>query len=64
MADLKLVPDIEEEPKWWVRLRRALTEFFNPRDWVPTFPIVRKRDPNAQGYQTLGEALRGFRKDD
>lgn len=46
------------------RFLRALAEFFNPRDWVPTFPIVRKHDPNAQGYQTFGDALRGFKKDD
>lgn len=45
------------------RLGAALAEFFNPRDWVPTFPIPQKRDPDAQGYQTLGEALRGFKKD-
>jgi hypothetical protein len=45
------------------RFLRALAEFFNPRDWVPTFPIVRKHDPDAQGYQTFGEALRGFKKD-
>ena len=44
------------------RLAGAFAEFFNPRDWVPEFPIVRKRDPDAQGYQTLGEALRGFPK--
>lgn len=42
------------------RLAAALAEFFNPRDWVPVFPVVRKRDPNAQGYQTLWEAIQGF----
>lgn len=46
------------------RLGGALAEFFNPRDWRPTFPIVRKHDPDAQGYQTLGEAIRGFKKKD
>lgn len=45
------------------RFLRALAEFFNPRDWIPTFPILRKHDPDAQGYQTFWEALRGFKKD-
>ena len=46
------------------QLALALAEFFNPRDWIPTFPIVRKHDPDALGYQTLGEAIRGFPKKD
>lgn len=41
----------------------GLAEFFTPRDWIPEIPIPRKRDPDAQGYQTLGEALRGFPRD-
>lgn len=47
------------------RLGRALAEFFDPRDWMPEFPAPRwGRDPGAQGYQTMYEALRGFKKDD
>jgi hypothetical protein len=46
-------------------LGRGLADFLNPRDWVPTIPVPHKRDPDAQGYQTLGEALKGFpEKDD
>lgn len=67
MATLKLVdPKItvtKIEKHWWQRLGGALAEFFNPRDWVPSIPVVRKHNPNAQGYQTLGEALRGFKDD-
>jgi hypothetical protein len=46
------------------RLGGALAEFFTPRDWIPSIPVIRKPHPDAKGYQTLGEALRGFRKDD
>lgn len=46
------------------RFLKSVAEFFNPRDWIPTFPIVRKHDPNAKGYQTLGEAIKGFPKKD
>ena len=53
----------ELRPSWYVRLGRALQEFFNPRDWIPQFPIPRKPHPKAQGYQSLYEALRGFKKD-
>lgn len=42
------------------RLGGGLGEFLTPRDWIPTFPIVRKRDPDAQGYQSLGDAIKGF----
>lgn len=45
------------------RLGRGLAEFFNPRDWISTFPIPRKPYPKAQGYQSLYEALRGFKDD-
>ena len=39
---------------------KSLAEFFNPRDWLPTFPIVRKHNPKAKGYQTFSDAIRGF----
>ena len=44
------------------RLGAALAEFFNLRDWVPEIPVPRKHDPDAEGYQTLWDAIRGFPK--
>lgn len=38
-----------KQPPWYVRLARAFREFFNPRDWIPTFPIPRKRKDDGQG---------------
>ena len=52
------------EKPWWVRLGGGLAEFLRPRDWIPTIPWPSKRDPDAQGYQTMWDALRGFPKDD
>jgi hypothetical protein len=49
-----------EEKSLGRRFLENLVEFFTPRDWIPTFPIVRKRDPGAQGYQSLEDAIKGF----
>lgn len=44
---------------------RELVLFFNPRDWLPSIPLppVGPWEPKGDGVQTLGEAIRGFKKD-
>lgn len=34
---------VPEQVPWYVRLGGALKEFFTPRDWIPTFPLPRRR---------------------
>jgi hypothetical protein len=53
---------MEKPESFLPRLGKGLAEFFNPRDWVPSIPIPRKPHPKAQGYQSLYEALRGFKR--
>lgn len=55
---------MERLKKFLRSLGKGIAEFMTPRDWIPTFPIVRKRDPGARGYQSLGDAIKGFPKEE